>query len=96
MKPAGVRSSIYINFFSGNHDKDPKFEVDDQVRIWKFKNVFEKCYISNWSFLKNVTFQIDLKRFLWLIKLKYCSGDKIENLNCEKIVGTYYENDMQK
>ena len=84
MKPAGVRSSIYINFFSGNHDKDPKFEVDDQVRIWKFKNVFEKCYISN------------LKRFLWLIKLKYCSGDKIENLNCEKIVGTYYENDMQK
>ena len=49
MKPAGVRSSIYINFFSGNHDKDPKFEVDDQVRIWKFKNVFEKCYISNWS-----------------------------------------------
>ena len=29
--------------------KDPKFNVGDQVRISKYKNIFSKGYTSNWS-----------------------------------------------
>ena len=31
------------------NDKDPKFEIDDIVRILKYKNILRKCYILNWS-----------------------------------------------
>ena len=30
-------------------DKDPKFKVDDYVRISKYKNIFAKGYTPNWS-----------------------------------------------
>ena len=33
MKPVDLRSSTFINFGVENNDKDPKFEVDDCVRI---------------------------------------------------------------
>ena len=36
-----------IDFDIKNNDKDPKFEVGDEVRIPKCKNVFEKVYTSN-------------------------------------------------
>ena len=29
--------------------KAPKFKVNDRVRITKFKNIFSKCYIDNFS-----------------------------------------------
>ena len=29
--------------------KDPKFKVGDHVRIWKYKNIFARGFISNWS-----------------------------------------------
>ena len=33
----------YISTLNGeSNDKDPKFEVDDDVRIWKYKNIFKK------------------------------------------------------
>ena len=28
--------------------KDPKFNVDDHVRISKYKNIFAKGYTPNW------------------------------------------------
>ena len=37
MKPIDVRSSQYLDFNVGKNDKDPKFEVGDQVRISKYK-----------------------------------------------------------
>ena len=39
MKPAGVKSSMYIDSTVENNDKDPKFEVGDHVRISKYKNI---------------------------------------------------------
>ena len=30
-------------------DKDPKFKVGDHVRISKYRNIFAKGYIPNWS-----------------------------------------------
>ena len=29
--------------------KDPKFKVNDRVRINKYKNIFSKGYTDNWS-----------------------------------------------
>ena len=29
--------------------KSPKFKVDDHVRISKYKNIFSKGYVPNWS-----------------------------------------------
>ena len=29
--------------------KDPKFKIGDIVRIWKYKNIFAKCYVLKWS-----------------------------------------------
>ena len=32
-----------------SNDKDPKFQVGDNVRISKYKNVFAKIYTPIWS-----------------------------------------------
>ena len=42
MKPIDVKLSAYFDFGVENNDKDPDFEVDDHVRILKYKNIFVK------------------------------------------------------
>ena len=49
MKPADVRSSIYIDFGIKSNKKDPKFEVGNHARISKYKKIFAKSYTPNWS-----------------------------------------------
>ena len=50
IKHVDVKSSAYIDFNKENNEKDPKFKVDDHVRISKYKNCFAKGYVPN---LKN-------------------------------------------
>ena len=40
---------IYIDFEKEVNDKDPKFKVGDYVGISKYKNMFAKGYMPNWS-----------------------------------------------
>ena len=47
MKPSTF--STYIDSSKINNERDPKFEVFDHVRILKYKNIFAKGYIPNWS-----------------------------------------------
>ena len=49
MKPADVKDNTYINANKEINNKDPKFKVDDHVRILKYKNIFAKGYMPNWS-----------------------------------------------
>ena len=35
--------------YSNSNDKDPEFQVGDHVRISKYRNIFAKGYIPNWS-----------------------------------------------
>ena len=42
MKPVDVKPSTYIDFDKENNKEDPKFEVSDNVRIWKYKKIFAK------------------------------------------------------
>ena len=49
MEFADINCSAYIDFGIENNCKDPKFKVCDHVRILKYKNIFEKGYVLNWS-----------------------------------------------
>ena len=53
MKPIDVKDNTYINIGKEVNDKDPKFKVDDHVRISKYK-----------TFLLKAILQIGLKKFL--------------------------------
>ena len=49
MKPIDVKDNTYIGFKKEVNDKNPKFKVGDHVRISKYKNIFAKGYMPNWS-----------------------------------------------
>ena len=49
MKPVDVKDNAYIDFGKEVNDEDPKFEFGDHVRMSKYKNIFAKGYIPNWS-----------------------------------------------
>ena len=78
---------IYINIGKEVNDKDPKFKVGDHVRISKYKNIFAKGYTPNWS--KEMFVIKEIKNtVLWT----YVRND----LNGERIIGTFYEKELQK
>ena len=49
MKPVDVKWNTYIDFNKKNNNECAKFKVSDHVRISKYKNIFAKRYVSNWS-----------------------------------------------
>ena len=49
MKPADVKWRLYIDSSQEINDKDPKFKIEDIVRISEYKNIFAKGYVPNWS-----------------------------------------------
>ena len=49
MKPINIKDNTYINFEKELNNKDLKFKVGDYVRISKYKNIFAKGYMPNWS-----------------------------------------------
>ena len=87
MKPIDVKNNTYLDFGKKNNDKDPKFQVNDHVRISKYKNIFAKGYTPNWSeevfVIKKVKNRVPWTYF-------------INILNGEEIIGTFYERELQK
>ena len=49
MKHADVKSTTYIDSSKENNDKDPKYKIGDIVKISRYKNIFAKAQIPNWS-----------------------------------------------
>ena len=49
MKSVDVKPNTYIDSSKDINDEDPKFKVGDIVRTSKYKNIFAKDYVSNWS-----------------------------------------------
>ena len=87
MKPIDVKDNTYIDVEKEVNDKDPKFKIGDQVRISKYKNIFTKKYMPNWS--QEVFISSKIKNTVpWT-----CI---INDLNGEKIIGTFYEKELQK
>ena len=87
MKPIDVKDNIYINTSKEINNKDPKFKVGDHVRISKYKNIFAKGYILNWS---EEVFVI--KKVKNTIPWTYV----IDDLNGEEIIGTFCEKELKK
>ena len=87
MKPIDVKDNTYINTDKEINYKDPKFKVGDYVRISKYKNIFAKGYMPNWS---EEVFVVDK------IKNTVPWTYLINDLNGEEITGTFYENELQK
>ena len=87
IKPIDVNDDTYIDFEKEVNDKDPKFKVDDHVRISKYKNIFTKGYTPNWS--EDVFVISQIKN---TVSWSYVIND----LNGEKITGTFYEKHAQK
>ena len=87
MKPADVKDNTYIDFKIEANDKDPKFKVGNHVRISKYKNIFAKGYTPNWS--EEVFVVSKIKN---TVPWTYVIND----LNGEKIIGTFYEKELQK
>ena len=83
-KPINADYSPLTEKIETNH-KSPYFKVNDRVRITKYKNIFSKGYITNWS---REIFVIDsvLKTSLGTCKVK--------DLNGGKIVESFYEKEL--
>ena len=86
MKPVYVKDNTYIDFEKEVNDKDPKFKVGNNVRISKYKNIFAKGYTTNWS---EEVFVISKTKNT--VPWTYVIND----LNSEKIIGTFYEKELE-
>ena len=92
MKPVDVKDNRYIDSMELHptelhSNKDPKFKVGDHVRISKYKNIFAKGYTPNWS---EEVFVI--KKVKNTVPWTYVIND----LNGDKIIGTFFEKELQK
>ena len=82
MKPVDVNSNTYIDFNKENDKEGPKFKVGHHVRISKYKNIFAKGYVLNWSEKAFVIRNIVLWTYV------------ICDFNGEEIVRTFYEREL--
>ena len=86
MKPIDVTDGSYAEYNEDSYKKDPKFKVDDHVRISKYKNIFAKGYAPNWL----------EEAFVSKIKNTVPWTCVVSDLNGEEITGNFYEKELQK
>ena len=86
MKPVDVKNNTYIDFKKEVNDKEPKFKIGDHVRISKYKNIFAKGYMPNWS--EEIFIISKIKN---TVPLTYVLNEP----NGEEIIGTFYEKELQ-
>ena len=87
MKPTDVTGDSYVEYNEDFNQKGSKFKVNDHVRISKYKNVFAKGYVPNWS--EEVFIVNEMKN---TVPCTYA----ISELNGENVIGTFYEKELQK
>ena len=76
IKLLGVKSSTYIDFDKKNNKENTKFNVGDHVRISKYKNIFAKGYVSNWSDDIFVITKVK-NTFPWIYIISDLNGEEI-------------------
>ena len=87
MKPIDVTDDSFAEYNEESNKKDPKFKVGDHVRISKYKNIFAKGYVPNWS--EEVFIINKIKN---TVPWTYAISD----LNGEEITGSFYEKELLK
>ena len=87
MKPIDVNSSTYIDFNKGNNKEDRKFKVGGHIRMSKYKNIFAKDYVPNWSeevfVLKKLKILFHGHMLLVILKVKKLL-ERFRKKNCKK------------
>ena len=86
MKPTDVKDNKRV-YIDEHNEKDSRFKAGDRVRISKFKNIFGKGYMPNWSkeiFIVDKT--NDTVPYMYNLK----------DLNDEEIIGSFYDRELQK
>ena len=87
IKPIDVTNDSYVEYNEELNKKGPKFKANDHVRISKYKNIFAKGYVPNWS--EEVFIVNKIKNTVpWTYT--------ITDLNGEKVIGSFYEKELQK
>ena len=81
LRPIDAKSDSFAEYNEESNEKDPKFKVNDHVKISKYKNVFAKGYAPNWR---------------EEIVVKKINREELVDLNGEEIVGSFYEKEFQK
>ena len=86
-KPIDVMDDSYAEYNEDSNNKNPRFKVGDHVRISKYKNIFAKRYVPNWS--EEVFVISKIKNTVpWIYA--------VSDLNGEEITGSFYEKELQK
>ena len=87
MKPKDVKNDNLIKYFEEFNKKNPKFEIGDHVRISKYKNVFSKGYLPNWS--EEIFIINKVKNTVpWTYLINDLKGEEIKRI--------FYEKELQK
>ena len=87
MKPIDVMNDSYAEYNENLSKKHPLFKVSNHVRISKYKNIFAKGYTPNWP--EEIFVFSNIKN---TVPWTYVIND----LNGEKITGSFYEKELQK
>ena len=87
MKPIDVTDDYFAEYNDESNKRNSKFKVGDHVRISKYKNIFAKGYVRNWS-----------EEIFVIKKVKNTVpwNFVINDLNGEEIIGIFYEKELQK
>ena len=87
MKPKYVKNDNKRVYIDEYNKKSARFNVNDRVRISKFKYIFAKGYTPNWSREIFIVDKIN-DTVPYTYNLKYLNG--------EKIIGSFYDRELQK
>ena len=85
-KPTDFKFCNYAEYNVDSNCKDPKLKIGNYVRISKHKKLLAEGYAPNWS-----------EEVFVISKIKNTApwANVINDLNGEKIVGTFYEKELQ-
>ena len=87
MQPIDITSNSYAEYNEDSNEKDPKFKVNNRVRISKHKDIFAKGYTQNRS--EEVSFISKIKDTVqWTCIISYLNG--------EPLTGTFMKNNCRK
>ena len=87
IKPIDITNDSYVEYNEESNKKNPKFKVNDHVRISEYKNIFAKEYVPSWSEKLFVVNEIKNT-----VPWTYTMND----LNGKQIIGTFYEKELRK
>ena len=88
MNPIDVKEYSLAEYNEESNEKDPKIKINDHDSIGKYKNIFAKGCSPNWS--KEIF--VVKKKIKNTVPWTYVISD----LNGEEIIGSFYENELQK